>query len=396
MKTRFILASFALAALAFAGCTKNVITKMPTPAEENTVVNGDGAPIKFSTYVPQTPDMKGPETTLDVVKAGFGISAAYTEGETFAAATDKTPDFMCNQKVTFDGTSWTYSPLKYWPTAQTDRLSFFAYAPYNGAGITLCNNASGDASVLNFAIQDPASSTVDFVAAAKIDEIGGDDPGTVKFQLKHELTRMTFVAKASETLLSSTGNLNKTKLVITDIRLTGSDKSGKPEKYMPSNKVYANADYTYADEAVGTWSNLAPRATEYQLSGDMVAMPAVTLGASGYSQNGVALEGTATVNLFGDNNYLYLIPVAGGISSTSDVVVAFTYEIVTEDASLAKGYSQTKAVKYVSLPDGTLLQGKSYKFTFTFEVDALVVEAGVDGWGDDALKDGDVDYTDPL
>ena len=39
---------------------------------------------------------------------------------------------MHNQMVKFDGTNnvWTYSPVKYWPNRQNDKISFFAYAPY--------------------------------------------------------------------------------------------------------------------------------------------------------------------------------------------------------------------------------------------------------------------------
>ncbi len=41
------------------------------------------------------------------------------------------PDFMYNQKIEYNGTSWSYSPLKYWPNNDGDRLMFFAYYPYN-------------------------------------------------------------------------------------------------------------------------------------------------------------------------------------------------------------------------------------------------------------------------
>lgn len=40
-----------------------------------------------------------------------------------------TPNFMNNQKVTFDGTNWTYAPVKYWPQNKGDILSFYAYYP---------------------------------------------------------------------------------------------------------------------------------------------------------------------------------------------------------------------------------------------------------------------------
>ena len=38
-------------------------------------------------------------------------------------------EFMVNQKVVYDGSSWSYSPMKYWPN-QGD-IVFYAYAPYD-------------------------------------------------------------------------------------------------------------------------------------------------------------------------------------------------------------------------------------------------------------------------
>lgn len=71
---------------------------------------------------------------------GFGVFAFLGNDDWLYASNTQQPDFMFNQQVTWDGdaTAWTYSPLKYWPnetggdatSVSTDRLSFFAYAPY--------------------------------------------------------------------------------------------------------------------------------------------------------------------------------------------------------------------------------------------------------------------------
>ena len=70
------------------------------------------------------------ETANDLRQTGFGVTA-YTTGETYYAAgqTKYLPNFMYNQRVTYDPTSssWSYAPLVYWPEGKT---SFFAYAPY--------------------------------------------------------------------------------------------------------------------------------------------------------------------------------------------------------------------------------------------------------------------------
>ena len=47
-------------------------------------------------------------------------------------------NFMYNQKVTFDGANYTYSPVKYWPNAE--KVSFIGYYPFptetNGVSVS--------------------------------------------------------------------------------------------------------------------------------------------------------------------------------------------------------------------------------------------------------------------
>jgi len=125
------------------------------------------------------------EMTLDKLKntagtpadGGFGVFAFYTKGTDYPNVTATgadgskpstispitiTPDFMYNQQIYWDGTSsWTYSPLKYWPNefaagavdAQTTspaqgaavngKVSFFAYGPFAG-NVTQTNEATID------------------------------------------------------------------------------------------------------------------------------------------------------------------------------------------------------------------------------------------------------------
>ena len=67
-----------------------------------------------------------------------------------------------------------------------------------------------------------------------------------------------------------------------------------------------------------------------------------------------------------------------------------TYDIVTEDASLAKGYSKSSHTKKVLLPTSTSLttpshtgilkQGIAYKLTFNIELEEVTVNASVTSW----------------
>ena len=59
---------------------------------------------------------------------GFGVVAYDTEGGYDGATSE--PNFMANQPIMHNGLEWTYAPVKYWPN-NGNRLSIFAYAPYN-------------------------------------------------------------------------------------------------------------------------------------------------------------------------------------------------------------------------------------------------------------------------
>jgi len=59
----------------------------------------------------------------------FGVFGSYT-GALKYENTTVSPDFMYNEKVTYDNGKWTYRPVKYWPNDSREYVSFFAYAPY--------------------------------------------------------------------------------------------------------------------------------------------------------------------------------------------------------------------------------------------------------------------------
>lgn len=82
-----------------------------------------GDPIEFGVYLGR--DAQGSRGTIITTEnlTKFGVSAYYNN--------DDLPEFMYNQAVIKEGTAWTYSPVKYWPTMSYDHLRFFAYSPYS-------------------------------------------------------------------------------------------------------------------------------------------------------------------------------------------------------------------------------------------------------------------------
>lgn len=62
----------------------------------------------------------------------FGVFAY--KGNMNGPSDNLAPGFMYNVEVSFDGTSYTYSPVRFWP-AVTEKLSFWAYSPYSASPV---------------------------------------------------------------------------------------------------------------------------------------------------------------------------------------------------------------------------------------------------------------------
>lgn len=125
---------FAAVVALFAACSEEQLAtqNVQAPADDNTV--------NFSVYTPRATraGTPGDIDNVNIQDIGFGVFAYYTPTNQYDAKA--TPNFMYNQKVTFDDgkSEWVYEPVKYWPneygdaaiSEDVDRVSFFAYAPH--------------------------------------------------------------------------------------------------------------------------------------------------------------------------------------------------------------------------------------------------------------------------
>ena len=142
---------FALAAIAAVTVSCNTKLESDTPKDEPVAVD-------FSAYLNRGVTTKAGvtgELTTDGLKGadGFGVFAYYTADEPYSGASG--PSFMYNEKISWDGSNWVYSPIKYWPNEfgaaassdEVDRITFFAYAPYVAVtpsnGMVTGDNTSG-------------------------------------------------------------------------------------------------------------------------------------------------------------------------------------------------------------------------------------------------------------
>ena len=102
------------------------------------------------------------------------------------------PNFMSHQMVSYDGTAWSYAPVKYWPTGTDARLSFYAYSPYGsdlGNGDVEVETGTGQP-VLTY---ENANADIDLVAAKSEDlKCAVASEAAVPLRFSHILAKVKF------------------------------------------------------------------------------------------------------------------------------------------------------------------------------------------------------------
>lgn len=387
MKQNYFMGLIACAALTMTGCSNDEINA-PQQSQGNNA-------IEFSPYLGRNAQgSRGTETNDASIKSengGFGVLAYYTKQDDFNI-TNHTPNFMWNQLVTYKGTNWVYTPVKYWPTKVGDKVSFFAYAPYaengNDKGIVLSGNSATGAPTATITLPDDLSQTIDFVAAVQMNKTHDNTKNAnnnVSFTLKHEMTRVKVQAKLDKLVYDANDAKKKTFVVIKDVKF--------------NNKLdfYKSGTYTFStdDNKRGKWAPVTndSKTTSLDLNKAMKTenIKAKDAKSGDYMTgvNGVKLVDTTANPLFKNKEYLYLIPVP--VDGGDGLTATIKYDIVTEDSNLVKCYSCTSATKTVSLPAGAFQQGKSYNYTFIINLDEIVLDATVEKWDETASGNDGID-----
>ena len=155
-------------------------------------------PYQFSGNVPVMRSVKEYTTTSDLET--IGVFAYFTHGNFNEDAA--TPNFMYNQLVgkQTDGT-WSYSPVKFWPdNSTTDKISFFAYAPYinetTGSNFFVQDKESSNGfPMLSYTVPTAENKQIDFLAATPV---MNQNNGNVSFKLRHTLTKINVYVKSND------------------------------------------------------------------------------------------------------------------------------------------------------------------------------------------------------
>lgn len=237
----FTLAALALLAVA---CNREAISPD----------NGRDEVIDFSAYFAQDATKAVGEKTILVDKDTMGVFACYT-GAVKYDLSSVSPDFMYNQDVTYDGSNWTYSPVKYWPNNSTEYISFFSYYPYISSekaskakdGIIGFSNADAKGDpwlVFRLPEKAPTEQTDLLYGTPQFDKQKMPVSGVnskVKFQLNHALTCIadTVTVQMTQALYEYMHN-NSLDITIAGFRIVYSNLTTKARLVLNSTEGQPN------------------------------------------------------------------------------------------------------------------------------------------------------------
>lgn len=361
-----------LMALLVMSCSKDE-TLMSIPQESDA--------IAFGTYVGRDAQTRAAVTDLDKLKTadiGFGVFAYYTNGGDYTVGTS-TPNFMYNQKVNWNTTNkWEYSPVKYWPNENTDKLTFFAYAPHStvtNSNITTLSakTASGEPTLL-FTVNSDAKKQSDLLYADATNlknltkqTIGG----TVSFPFKHALSRIGFkVEVMSDKVNDDAPGTHDAGSVTSD-----SIASGTVVSVQKVELIGTFATSNTFNFAAGSWGTPTTGSVIYSLDYN------ATETNPNFISSVAEKVTTSLKQLNADDSYLMIIPKnLANANAGEGVKIRVTYKVTTADTALDGGSSEVTNVITSDEFAFNFEKGKAYSFNLHLGLTSVKFSASVTDW----------------
>ena len=393
MKKSKLFGMAAMAAMMLGSCSTDEVVNDYSP--ENA--------IQFGTYVGRDAVSRAHVIEVDeLAKEGFGVFAYYTDESDFANTS--TPNFMYNQEVkgksstdgigntTYSTTKWEYSPLKYWPNEANDKVTFFAYAPYdknvdgtNNAYINLSENTvAGVPAITTYLVSPNLSEQVDLLYATPIKNVTKQAiNGNVKFSFKHALSRIGFKV---QTLIDK---------VNTDE--TGDDGAIKEDTESNQGEELDNATTITINEVrinfgSGYLSNgkLELENGAWSFDGVTPAAQTFTLTSANFNDFSTNKINSVKKQLNDDDSYIMIIPqflnrkdVNNNDDENDDINIVVTYTVTTNDSNLS---NPSVVQNVMTSKDFTFdfERGKAYNFVLHLGLSSIKLTAEVEEWKDSA------------
>ena len=361
MNKSLLMAITACAAMAMTSCSSEDLTSGTTQANET--------PISFSTYLGRAAESRATVVSGGVEK--FGVFAFYTGQDTWDNYASKTtPNFMNNQEVTGTSTTenttttWTYeySPLKYWPNNADDKISFFAYAPYEeNTPWTEAGTTSNKSYPISITVDNDVTKQTDLLYATALKDKTKQNIGDkITFEFKHALCRIGFqVAYAADgTAQGSTKIDPNTTVKLSQVIL---HKAGNQAQ----GAFYKKGALNLLDGSIS------------DLHGN--DLQSFTLTGANFVGGTDFTVTNEYQKLNADNSYIMIIPVdlSGTVDSGFDVTV--TYTVTTTDTKLDGEKSEIKNT-ITKTANINFEAGKSYNLKLLLGMTSVKLDASYTEW----------------
>jgi len=388
--------------------------------------NGDKA-VTFEAFA-RTAVTKGTvETVENFRNKGIGVFAFYQPANSatvkapiYTSIKYPTPDFMYNQNVKTDasGDVWSYSPIKYWPNNNGDKLSFFAYAPYDEnmawEELGFKTNARGTVMTKTFVINNAVDEQIDYLFAEPT--LNKEKPGTInnassdaslakwstksddiiQFDFKHILAKVNLYLGVQTDAVHASGSASSDGTAAT---AAWTDKNTEIEiqsiEFKDMHQTYTWTK-TYTTEgavaAAGVWKAEGKQ--------DIVVTPSDNDHANKIDDDnwGTAkwhrvLTGTLEEKSSGDA-YMFIAPQTSA-DLTGKIII--TYVVKTTDSAhpensseitnvISKNWGDFKNASFTAFESG-----KQYRLYFIIGMQGVKVAAQITDWADASNPESVID-----
>lgn len=371
---------------------------------------GEAVPVRFSTYIAQSATSRAATQPLSNITdiaslrtVGFGVFGYYDDNTTYSS--NDTPNFMYNQQVAWStgDKAWTYSPLKYWPNetgtgesdGRTDRLSFFAYAPYLKGDTRLnfsANNAKGDPTV-TYTTPNDLGQCLDVLYATKPD---GTSPYTdltkqnvsqnVTFSFHHTMSRLNFNVRAAfdEIAAGNNAKADSTRITVESITLETENSGGSTTPLFFTSGTL--------NLRTGLWANAANTdagTPKIVLSGNAISTDVLDQGDKRVYQMLDAdkniIPGVDNKWRNAGNGYITLLPNSSLTTATAPKLkVTIVYYTTSDDPRLVLSGGRSRVTSTVSntLSGFRFERGKAYAINMLIRMTSVKFTVQVQNWRD--------------
>lgn len=361
MDKKFVMGIAAMAALTLVSCSSDDLDSFSDNSSKNEAISFDGYLGRSAVAVNGTRGSVLDVTALkstDTDKKGFGVFGYYNSSASNHADTENFEAKLFNNQRVFcpsEGTNWTYSPLRFWPTE--GHIDFLAYAPYvDGKTLT-------DGSKINFDVVDIANQKDLLWANAngqtKQTVSSAENKNKVKFHFYHALSRLGYTVNLYKDYSTIPGN--KATFTLDKITLAGSSDGTSKNAFYKTGTI----DLSKANGAGDLWNTSSSSTNEGKQNFEWVS-----------SKKTVDNAGIKNA----DTDYLFVIPQDFSQTKTEGHDVDELYVIVEYTIDYGDGTPSVTNKVYKQIKKH-FLQGKAYRLNLTIglpiEFDVDVVE----DWG---------------